>query len=256
MTPEVLVVRNAASSGPGRLTEALTAAGLRVRVVDGERLIDPADPVTLDGAAGVVLLGGGLMPDDDAAAPWLPAERRMAEQAMAQGIPLLGICLGGQLLAFVAGGTVAANTGERERGSCRIDVLPGAAGDGLLGGFVGRPPLRMIQNHRDRITALPPDAVLLASNAACPIQAFRVGELAWGLQFHPEADAERVARWDADTMRADGFDPDQVIATARADAAVNQAQAHLLFDAFAAVVRDTVTAREAAVRDAAAARHD
>lgn len=234
--PRVLVVRNADSSGPGRLTEALTAAGLLVEVVGGERLIDPVDPVTLDGVAGVVLLGGGFMPDDDERAPWLPAERAMTEQAMAQGIPLLGICLGGQLLALTAGGSVAANTGEQEKGSCRIEVLAAAADDRLFGSLAGGQPLRMIQNHRDRITALPPQAVLLASNAACPIQAFRVGELAWGLQFHPEADAERVAGWDADAMRRDGFDPATVIATARADAPVNEAQAAALFEAFAGIV--------------------
>ncbi len=74
-------------------------------------------PTSLDGYAGLVMLGGGLMPDDDDRAPWLAAERALAAEAIARDLPTLGICLGGQLLAHVAGGEVAEKTGPIERGA-------------------------------------------------------------------------------------------------------------------------------------------
>lgn len=235
--PVVVVVRNAEGSGPGRMSERLAAAGIDVRMIDGVQLLDG---FSLDGVAGLVLLGGGFMPDNDERAPWLPAERKLAEQALAQRVPLLGICLGGQLLALVTGGKVTANSGEIERGSCGVDLLPAAADDPLFGPLAPQGTLRMIQNHRDSITGLPPAATLLASSEVCPVQAFRVGECAWGLQFHPEAQAARMTSWKPESLMADGFDPEAVIAGGRADAAVNEAQAHELFDAFAAVVSSAV----------------
>ena len=234
----VLVIRNAPDSGPGRLTGWLSDAGLDVTVVDGRRLLtEPIAALTVRGYRGLVLLGGGFMPDADERAPWLPAERTLAERALDEGVPLLGICLGGQLLALVAGGQVTADSGEIERGSCGVDLLPTAADDPLFGPLARYGSLRMIQNHRDSTTALPPDATLLASSDACRVQAFRVGDRAWGLQFHPEADAARLAAWDAESLVADGYDPAEVIARGRADAAVNEEQARALISAFADVVR-------------------
>lgn len=235
--PRVLVIRNDVRSGPGRLIDWLTGAGTDVELVDGEQiLVDHPAPVTMDGVAGLVLLGGGFMPDADDRAPWLPAERGFVEHAVAQEVPVLGICLGAQLLALVAGGAVIAGSGETERGSCPVEVLPAAAGDPLFGPLASHRTLRMIQNHRDSITSLPPDATLLATSPACRIQAFRIGGRAWGLQFHPEAGADRVSAWDPDRLRADGFDPAALIAGARADAADNDVQARALVTAFAGVV--------------------
>lgn len=246
--PRVLVIRNDVRSGPGRLIGWLTDAGIDVELADGEQLLpgrvpnDGSHPgagaaVTLDGVAGLVLLGGGFMPDADDRAPWLPVERRFVEHAVAQGVPVLGICLGGQLLALNAGGAVTADSGEIERGSCPVEVLPAATDDPLFGPLAPHRTLRMIQNHRDSITSLPPGATLLATSPACRVQAFRIGERAWGLQFHPEAGADRVSAWDPDRLRADGFDRAALIAGGQADAAVNEVQARALVTAFAGVVR-------------------
>lgn len=231
--PRVVVIRNSPTSGPGRLTDWLTESGLDVTVIDGEQLLAG---FSLDGVAGLVLLGGGFMPDADERAPWLPAERRLVEQALAEELPLLGICLGGQLLALVTDGVVTADSGQLERGSYGVDLLPAASDDPVFGPLAGHRTLRMIQNHRDSITGLPPRATLLASSEVCAVQAFRVGGRAWGLQFHPEADAARMDSWNAESLTADGFDPAAVIAGGQADAAINTEQSRTLFAAFAAVV--------------------
>jgi GMP synthase-like glutamine amidotransferase len=173
--------------------------GLHVEVVPGT-----ATPATPEGFDGVVLLGGGFLPDDDERAPWLPVEWELTRRAVAGGVPLLGICLGAQVLAAVAGGTVRGSHGRPERGSCPVSLRREAGTDPLFAGLSGK--LRFIQNHRDQITELPPGVVHLAESEACPVQAFRVGERAWGVQFHPEAGADRLDRWDEAALADAGLD--------------------------------------------------
>ncbi|MDE9366792.1 type 1 glutamine amidotransferase [Luteipulveratus sp. YIM 133132] len=207
----VLLVQNAEGSGPGRLVEWITEAGLRpvvLRADAGEPV--PTEPGT---HAAVVLLGGGLLPDDDARAPWLEAERTLARTCLRTRTPLLGICLGGQLLAVVAGGRVAADHGKPEKGVTGVHIRADARDDPLLGALRGSVPA--VESHRDAITALPQDAVWLASSERCPYQAFRLGAAAWGLQMHPEVHADRIASWDPADVRELGFDPEEVTARAR-----------------------------------------
>ncbi|ALC19692.1 type 1 glutamine amidotransferase [Streptomyces pristinaespiralis] len=210
--PTAVVVQNTRSGGPGRVGVWLREAGIRLHVLrpyEGEAL-----PRTLDGRP-LLVLGGGFLPDDDERAPWLPATRRLVAQALDESTPVLGICLGSQLLAQVAGGIVRARHGRPEFGSTQIRLRPEAADDPLLYGL--GPAVPAIERHVDAITELPPDAVWLASSEACPHQAFRVGARAWGVQFHPEAEAERIAGWDRETLARQGFDRDRLHARAVAD---------------------------------------
>jgi GMP synthase-like glutamine amidotransferase len=207
----VVVVQHTAGSGPGRLPEWLAEAGIDADVVAASDLPDVSHPsaealpsagrppgvragtridlLAADGQAvnGLILLGGGLMPDDDERYRFLPRERALLGEALAAEVPVLGICLGAQMLALVAGGQVTARSGETERGSCRVDLLAAADDDSLFAGLTGYDGLRMRQNHHDSITALPPSAVHLATSKRCRVQAFRVDATAWGVQFHPEA---------------------------------------------------------------------
>lgn len=234
--PRVVLVQNSERSGPGRLTEWLAEEDIDACVMAGPDL--PEDlvggPRVVDG---LVLLGGGFMPDDDEHAPFLPRERTLVAEAMAADVPVLGICLGAQLLALVAGGHVTARSGDTERGSCAIVLLAAAGDDPLFAGLTEYEELRMIENHKDSITALPPGAVHLATSEACRVQAFRVGAMAWGVQFHPEAAASRLADWDEAGLATDGFDRAALLVRAEADAPVNTAQARALVGAFAEVVR-------------------
>ncbi|MFI0239928.1 type 1 glutamine amidotransferase [Streptomyces sp. NPDC016845] len=210
--PTVLMIQHTPGGGPGRVGAWLREAGLDVRVLrpyEGEDL-----PGTLGGRP-LVVLGGGYLPDDDERAPWLPATRALVRQALAGATPFLGICLGGQMLAQVAGGTVRPEHGRPEYGSIPIRLRPEAADDPLLHALGDTVPA--IERHVDAITRLPPGAVWLASSEACPHQAFRVGARAWGAQFHPEAEASRIATWDRDRLAARGVDRDALRARAEAD---------------------------------------
>lgn len=202
----VLVVQNARSGGLGRFEPWWQEAGLAITTVHayaGEPIPD------LDGHDGLALLGGGLMPDDDHRAGWLPREREITAAAVDSGRPLLGICLGGQLLAHVAGGTVRAEHGLPEAGSTTLTRRAEADDDPLFGPLPDE--FLATENHVDQITELPADAAWLAHSERCPVQAFRVGDLAWGMQFHPEVDADRIRAWDPDRLAAKGFDHDEVV---------------------------------------------
>lgn len=232
----VLVVLNSPTSLMGRLEQWLPEAGLEPVLTPGAEL-----PENLDGFGGLVLLGGGFMPDDDVHHPFLARERRLTTEALDLEMPLLGLCLGGQLLAHVTGGGVTAKSGETERGMCALTVLPAAADDPLFGDLPGIPdePLWMIENHEDSVTALPPSATLLVSSGECPIQAFRVGERAWGMQFHPEVRPERVATWDEAALSEQGIDRAALAAAAMVRAAENEAQSRALIRAWTDVVHQT-----------------
>lgn len=228
--PRVLVVQNAKPSGPRRLGAWLREAGLEPEVVLGEEV-----PASLDGYAGLVMLGGGLMPDDDERAPWLARERGLAEQAIARDLPTLGICLGGQILAHVAGGTVRAKTGPKERGATQISPTSAGTIDAVLSALGEGAP--MIENHEDMITVLPPSATLLASSTAVANQAFLLGEHVRGLQFHPEVSADDLLGWEEPVIPGpDDLPLAQIVAAARAVDGANTAAAHALVAAFAADV--------------------
>jgi GMP synthase-like glutamine amidotransferase len=238
--PRVLVVQNSPTSGGGRIPGWLDADGITAAPLAGEDLAP-----TLPQADGIVLLGGGFMPDDDERSPWLARERRLVVQALQAEVPLLGICLGAQLLALCAGGEVTEKSGETERGSCGVTLLPSAADDRLFADLLPYGELRMIQNHEDSVTTLPPGADLLATSEQCRVQAFRVGMSAWGVQFHPEVSAERLQRWDEAALHADGYDRAALIADAEADGPLNEEQSRTLLAAFAQVVHESAARRTA-----------
>jgi GMP synthase (glutamine-hydrolysing) len=227
-----LVVQNTPRGGPGRLGTWLDEFGLTpdvVRAYDGHAL-----PGTLERHQAIVVLGGGYMPDADDRAPWLAPTRALVGEALVTGVPVLGVCLGAQLLAYVAGGTVRAEHGRPEAGSTALTLRAEAADDPLFHGLPAHP--KAIEHRVDAITELPPGAHWLAPSERCPIQAFRVGECAWGVQFHPEATAHQVRGWDEGRLREQGFDREELIRSAERDEPASREVWHELALRFAAVV--------------------
>jgi GMP synthase-like glutamine amidotransferase len=201
-----LVVQNAAGGGLGRFGDWLAAAGVAAEVVhayDGTPL-----PSRLTQEA-LVVLGGGFMPDDESQAPWLGPTRALVAEALRTKTPLFGICLGGQLLAQVAGGEVAAEHGEPEIGSTPLTLRPETVDDPLFHDLPRR--VTAVERHVDAITVLPPGATWLVESERCPYQAFRVGERAWGVQFHPEAGPDAIRSWDPQRMAEHGLDHGELL---------------------------------------------
>ncbi|HEX6636211.1 MAG TPA: gamma-glutamyl-gamma-aminobutyrate hydrolase family protein, partial [Steroidobacteraceae bacterium] len=139
---------------------------------------------------GLVVLGGPMNVDQQDQYPHLATEIAAIQDALARGIPILGICLGAQLLAAALGANVQPNH-VREIGWYRLHAT-GAAGGDRLCRHLGEH--HVFQWHAYTFD-LPPGAVHLASTPTCPNQAFRYGERAYGLQFHLEADLPLIQKW-------------------------------------------------------------
>lgn len=205
-----LVVTHDAGEGPGLLAEWLPAAGLtlaQLRPYDGDVL-----PERVSGYDALIVMGGPQQAYDDASAPWLRATKALLRAAVADGVPVLAICLGAQLLAEATGGVVEPGEQGPELGARLVAKRDVAGADPL----VWDTPMSWIcvQWHWDAVTELPPGATLLASSPRYPHQMFRVGERAWGLQFHIETPAEMVLAWvaqEADGLREGGVDPEALL---------------------------------------------
>ncbi len=145
------------------------------------------DPTTVvQRRMGVVITGSHAMVTDRE--PWSEATADWLAKVVALGAPVLGICYGHQLLAHALGGEVWPHPGGLEMGTIRVQPTPAAAADALFAHL--QAPFAAPSAHRQSVRRLPPGATVLASNAFEPHHAFRVGECAWGVQFHPEFGTE------------------------------------------------------------------
>jgi GMP synthase (glutamine-hydrolysing) len=150
-----------------------------------------------DEADAIVVLGGAMHPDEEERHGWLVPELRYLEQQLERGTPMLGVCLGSQLIARAAGARVF-RADEPEVGWLPVTLTDAAAGDPVAASLPAR--FEAFQWHH-YTHDLPDGAVELARSGVCT-QAFRLGR-AWGVQFHPEVRAEQVESWLAE-------DPDDV----------------------------------------------
>jgi GMP synthase (glutamine-hydrolysing) len=177
-------------------------------VYRGEALPDAAAP------AGVVVTGSSALVTDRE--DWSERTGAWLADVLEAGTPLLGICYGHQLLAHALGGRVDHNPLGREIGTIRLELAPAAAADPLLGVLGDAESVHA--THVQSVTELPPGARRLASSRGDPNQAFALGERAWGVQFHPEFDADVIAAYLAarrEIIRSEGLDPEALEAGVR-----------------------------------------
>jgi GMP synthase (glutamine-hydrolysing) len=227
--PRALAVQHVAAEPPNLIAAALEAAGVPLDVVRCDR----GDPVPADAQpfSAVVVMGGPMSVGDAGRLEHLRRELKLTESALRHGIPLIGVCLGSQILAHVLGARVAP-AGFLELGWLPVALTPDAADDPLFGAC---PPAFTALHWHGEAFDLPRGAVHLARSDRTPVQAFRHGR-AWGLLFHLEADpaqVEAMARAFADEVAAGGSSAAALADGARREAATSRGIGDGVFGRFA-----------------------
>jgi GMP synthase-like glutamine amidotransferase len=183
---KVLAFRHVPFEGAGRIATVLAQRHIQLDYAD---LYIPVAPVPdIAAYAGLIFLGGPMSANDDL--PYLRQEMEWMVQATARHRPVLGICLGAQLLARSLGARIYRNP-VKEVGWFDLHFTPAAARDTLFTGLEAAPVFHWHGETFD----LPTGAEWLASSARCRHQAFRVGTNQYGLQFHPEVTPAMIAEW-------------------------------------------------------------
>lgn len=226
---DVLVVEHAPQEGPYAIGTALEAAGLPVRTCR-TWAGDPV-PDSLGDAAALVLMGGPAAAYEDFSSR--TEELALLRAALEAEVPVLGVCLGAQLLAEAAGGRSRPGSGP-QIGWGGVRAAPAAHADPLFAGVPDHLPV--LHWHGDTMD-LPAGATLLASCDRYPVQAFRVGGSAWGLQFHLEVDKAAVDAFAAAFPGEAATAPD-LVASAPGHLAALAPHRDAVFARFAALVAD------------------
>lgn len=232
----LLVVQNDPTGPVALLGEWWAEVGVESTVIRADQG-EPVPTELPDGYDGLVLLGGAMAAWEDDVAPWLPAERELIRGSVGDGVPTMGVCLGGQLITLALGGVVV-RAEVAEIGLVEIEPTDAAVDDPLLSTVPSGTPVG--QYHIDTMATLPEGAVLLARSQACAHQAYRLGDRTWALQFHPEIDAAIMQDWiddDRELVHERGFDCDALVEDFRAREGQVVAAWRPFAHAFADVVR-------------------
>ena len=232
----LLLVRNDGFETYGVAVPSLRSAGAELLLVDafeGQPLPE------LSEVAGVVMLGGTVNADQVDRYPFLLEDRTLTREAVEAGVPYLGVCLGAQILARALDRPVL-KAARREVGFQPVHPTEAASDDALLSGFTDGD--RVFQWHEDTFD-LPEGATLLATDDDVPHQAFRVGDLAWGIQFHFEVDGAELEAWldEADSLMdleaTWGKSSEDIRLEAKEHMAAHEERGREVFRRFADVVR-------------------
>jgi GMP synthase (glutamine-hydrolysing) len=209
----VLAIVHEPDAGPGVFIDAIRARGAEFdEWLITDNGVWPADPAGYDA---VMTFGGSMHADQEHKHPWLEDEKRLLAELLAKRVPLLGVCLGSQLVAEAAGAPVE-EAPEPEIGWLDVELTPEGVSDPLLAPLA--PRFTAFQWHSYR-SPLPPESVALAQSPRA-LQAFRTGDRAWGIQFHAEVtESDAIGwteRWEEDAKAVEiGLDPDELMGSIR-----------------------------------------
>ena len=234
----ILVLQHVPHETLGALESVFAEAGFGCRY---PKLFDlPPDELDLAAVAGLVVLGGPMNVDQTDVYPYLAREVEWIRDAIQTGLPVLGICLGSQLMAKALGAKVRA-AGTKQIGWYNVQLTPAANGDRLMAGCPS--PMTVFQWHGDTFD-LPAGAVRLAGCDTCENQAFRYGDRAYALQFHIEVTANMVQRWldepenSRELAGLDDIDPDEIRRRMPQELPPMQTIGAKVFGRFAAICRE------------------
>jgi GMP synthase (glutamine-hydrolysing) len=203
-----LAIVHQRDAGPGVFADAARSGGVELDSWLPSEAPSPPQPPTEYGA--VLTFGGAMHADHEDRHPWLREEKGLLGELIGRRIPLLAVCLGAQLLAEAAGAPPR-RAAEPEIGWYEVELTAQGADDPLLAPLA--PRFEAFEWHSYEFP-LPPGATPLARSALC-LQAYRIDDFAWGIQFHAEVTAEDAESW-IDDYRSDedatriGIDADQL----------------------------------------------
>ena len=182
----VIILKHVPFEGPGLILEMLEGRGMPHRTIE---VLDEGVPLSPAGFSGLVSMGGPMSVGDGL--DEIEREKRLLREAVKRGVPVLGVCLGAQILASAFGARVYPGTGP-EVGWGEIHLTVDGGLDPLFSGV--QSPVPVLHWHGETFD-IPPGAVHLASSHQYERQAFRIGQKAYGFQFHLEADEEMIQEW-------------------------------------------------------------
>ena len=183
---EILIFRHAAHEGPGYLADYLNRRGLSHRLVRVDRN-DPI-PSSIDGVSGLVLMGGPMSVNDPLS--WIPKVTDLIRKAVAADIPVLGHCLGGQLISKALGGTITKNP-VKEIGWLPVTRVENTMAQNWLGDL---PPEFKVFHWHGETFSIPPGATRILASRDCANQAFVTGKTL-AFQCHIEMTSDLVREW-------------------------------------------------------------
>jgi GMP synthase (glutamine-hydrolysing) len=190
-----LAIVHQRDAGPGVFTDAIRSRGFELdEWFRAETDCPPFDPLDYDA---VLVFGGAMHADHENTHPWLREEKALLRDLLERDVPLLGVCLGAQLVAEAAGARVRPAS-QPEIGWYEVEITDEGADDPLLGPLA--PRFEAFQWHSWGF-ALPPSARPLARSPVC-LQAYRIGHSTWGIQFHAEVASQDAEAW-IDDYRSD-----------------------------------------------------
>lgn len=186
----ILVFQHIACEHPGIFRDFLAADGIAYDAVE----LDAGETIPpLDRYDALWVMGGPMDVWEEDQHPWLVTEKAAIRDAIVEhNLPYFGLCLGHQLLAASLGGAVG-KMKTPEVGIMDVDLTAAGLGDPLLAGLA--PRQQALQWHGAEVTRLPEGAIVLAASPLCPVQAMRVGQRAYGLQYHVELTDRTVPEW-------------------------------------------------------------
>ena len=184
----ILFVQHVKNEGPGHFMQVLHEHNVPFQILETSSLVSFSRPSDV---RGVIILGGPMNVDEESDYPFLAEEKAFIRELIRQEIPLLGICLGAQLIAQAAGGSVFKASGK-EMGWYEVDLCKEGEQDFL---FRGLPKsFHVFQWHEDTFS-IPSQGKRLVTTKGCPNQGFKVGTRCYGIQFHLEADTTMINGW-------------------------------------------------------------